>query len=578
MMGDSLEDALMSLIMTSSADSSHADGGMDVFTETALYDRETCGRIIGPGGVTIKSIREQSGCKVVVSNESVDGMQTVSLAGSEAQVRAAKEKLSAVVAALHAEGSTGKIESRPVGPPAVVTQLFAKSQVSRLIGPGGATIRRLRDSSRAFIKIDNEDQPPPPGTMEPCQQLRVTGTDAQVQVALALIHEILSSDSGAPKENGEGKHEVVRSVAKDQVRRLIGQGGATIRKLRDTSRAFIKIDNDELPPAAGATAMRQQLRIIGTDVQVATALQLIADILADPPPTNAPVAAAAPAPPSCGVSAPAAAIPSSNISSTSSNGSLSSSYSSANSIPSSDSCTLSAASTVSCTGNSTGTATAADNNSYAVVRMIPKEQARRLIGPGGATIRRLRDASRAFIKIDNDDLPPTPGTNEPCQQLRVTGTEMQVQVALGMIDELLASPLGSELPVSSQRSDLAIGAPTAEAAAPKTELQRVVPKSQVSRLIGPGGATIRRLRDASRAFIKIDNEDQPPVAGTTEPCQQLRVTGTEMQVHLALALINEVLSQAPAPAASQVSGLPILPRRQPLFRYTPQPSRLWVET
>jgi len=499
----------------------------DAYSETAQYDRETCGRIIGPGGVTIKAIREQSGCKIVVSNESVDGMQTVSLEGTHAQVRAAKEKLTAVVAALHAEGASGKIDGRIAAPPVVVNQLFAKSQVSRLIGPGGATIRRLRDTSRAFIKIDNEDQPPPPGTTEPCQQLRVTGTDSQVQLALALIHEILNTDSGIPKENIEGKHEIVRSIAKDQVRRLIGQGGATIRKLRDTSRAFIKIDNDEIPPAAGETSIRQQMRIIGTDAQVATALQLINDLLADFP---------AAAPTACCSTSAAVSTMSHNNSGTAS---LSSSYSSSSSLPSADNATIPAPSPAFA--------------SSAVVRTIPKEQARRLIGPGGATIRRLRDASRAFIKIDNEDLPPPPGTTEPCQQLRVTGTELQVQVALGMIDDLLASPLGSELPVSSQRSDLAISAAPTEAAYAKTEMQRAVPKSQVSRLIGPGGATIRRLRDASRAFIKIDNEDQPPPPGTNEPCQQLRVTGTDSQVQVALALINEILAQVPTPAPTQDS-------------------------
>jgi len=77
----------------------------------------------------------------------------------------------------------------------------------------------------------------------------------------------------------------------------------------------------------------------------------------------------------------------------------------------------------------------------------------------------------------------------------------------------------------------------------------------VSRLIGPGGATIRRLRDASRAFIKIDNEDLPPPPGTTEPCQQLRVTGTDAQVQVALALINDILAQAVAPAVNQVRSI-----------------------
>jgi len=173
-------------------------------------------------------------------------------------------------------------------------------------------------------------------------------------------------------------------------------------KLRDTSRAFIKIDNDELPPAAGGTAIRQQLRIIGTDVQVATALQLITDILTDNPTPNA-APAAAPAL-GCGAWASDAAIPSSTITATGSNASLSSSYSSSTSVPSADSGCLSAASTAVAT-------------SYAVARMIPKEQARPHIRPGGATIRRLRDASRAFIKIDNEDQPPAAGTTEPCQRV-----------------------------------------------------------------------------------------------------------------------------------------------------------------
>ena len=69
--------------------------------------------------------------------------------------------------------------------------------------------------------------------------------------------------------------------------------------------------------------------------------------------------------------------------------------------------------------------------------MITRDQARRLIGHGGSTIRRLRDTSRAFIKIDNEDLPAPPGASEPCQQLRVTGTEAQVAAASVLIDEVL---------------------------------------------------------------------------------------------------------------------------------------------
>ncbi|EOD26974.1 hypothetical protein EMIHUDRAFT_236160 [Emiliania huxleyi CCMP1516] len=148
---------------------SHERAAAAAELETALYDRETCGKIIGPGGSTIKSIRESTGAKVVVSNESVCGMQVVSLSGSEAQIHAAKLCLAAIA-----------------------------TSVSRLIGPGGATIRRLRDTSRAFIKIDNEDLPAPPGASEPCQQLRVTGTEAQVAAALMLMH-----DAGADSDTAQ---------------------------------------------------------------------------------------------------------------------------------------------------------------------------------------------------------------------------------------------------------------------------------------------------------------------------------------------------------------------------------------
>jgi hypothetical protein len=81
-----------------------------------------------------------------------------------------------------------------------------------------------------------------------------------------------------------------------------------------------------------------------------------------------------------------------------------------------------------------------------VTRVITKEQARRLIGPGGATVRRMRDTSRAFIKIDNEDLPPLPSSREPCQQLRITGTDAQVAVATALIDEVLTQPM---VPMSS---------------------------------------------------------------------------------------------------------------------------------
>lgn len=137
---------------------SHERAAAAAELETALYDRETCGKIIGPGGSTIKSIRESTGAKVVVSNESVCGMQVVSLSGSEAQIHAAKLCLAAIATSVTGggslPGSTARSKAEPpragaAEPPGggqqqlvpgsaavAVTEMFAKSQVSRLIGPG----------------------------------------------------------------------------------------------------------------------------------------------------------------------------------------------------------------------------------------------------------------------------------------------------------------------------------------------------------------------------------------------------------------------------------------------------------
>merc|ERR1719291_560363 len=76
-----------------------------------------------------------------------------------------------------------------------------------------------------------------------------------------------------------------------------------------------------------------------------------------------------------------------------------------------------------------------------VSRMIPKDDAKRLIGPKGANIKWVREKAGCKVHMDNDDLPGgpelPPGT--VCHALHVTGPESQVEVALKLINELIAA-------------------------------------------------------------------------------------------------------------------------------------------
>lgn len=73
--------------------------------------------------------------------------------------------------------------------------------------------------------------------------------------------------------------------------------------------------------------------------------------------------------------------------------------------------------------------------------MIPKDDAKRLIGPKGANIKWVREKAGCKVHMDNDDLPGgpelPPGTM--CHALHVTGPESQVEVALKLINELIAA-------------------------------------------------------------------------------------------------------------------------------------------
>mmetsp|Transcript_55876 Transcript_55876/g.92444 ORF Transcript_55876/g.92444 Transcript_55876/m.92444 type:complete len:533 (+) Transcript_55876:245-1843(+) len=174
-----------------------------------------------------------------------------------------------------------------------------------------------------------------------------------------------------------------------------------------------------------------------------------------------------------------------------------------------------------------------------VTEAVTKEDARRIIGPRGVTIQKLREQSRAFIKIGEQRADPPPGAplDVEYETMKIRGTPDQILTAQGMIKELLASPLGSELqgsdaPLVSREDDR------------RVEVQEAILKEDAKRLIGPGGVTITWLRQQSRAFIAVANDDVTPPAGLPPDrhYHSMKISGTKDQVEVAIQMIKDLLS------------------------------------
>jgi len=75
------------------------------------------------------------------------------------------------------------------------------------------------------------------------------------------------------------------------------------------------------------------------------------------------------------------------------------------------------------------------------VLLVPTDDVKRIIGPKGANITRLREQAGCTIKIKDGDLPGgpehPPGTI--CQSLHLSGADSNVDVALALVQALLAT-------------------------------------------------------------------------------------------------------------------------------------------
>jgi len=259
--------------------------------------------IIGAKGANINALQAETGSVIEmqhsadVANDAKVRTVTIYAADEAARSRSA-DRIRAKVAEFYEmqqRGQSEQGEMRLHDEDAVRIEHSAaipKEDARRLIGPAGVTIRRLRSLTGANIKVGDTDVSAPHGRADVAhQRLTVSGMPKQVEAAQLEIKRLLESphgseltDTHAPlvSANDGRRHEVTRAVFKEDSKRIIGPGGATINRLREDSRAFIKVENADLPPEPGQPAVLQNIKISGTEAQVQEAERLIAELLSMP--------------------------------------------------------------------------------------------------------------------------------------------------------------------------------------------------------------------------------------------------------------------------------------------------------
>ncbi|XP_061872222.1 tudor and KH domain-containing protein isoform X2 [Colius striatus] len=138
-----------------------------------------------------------------------------------------------------------------------VTMRVPQGVVKSIIGRKGATIRRLRQETRACIEVETEEEGED-------TVLLISGSPSQVCRAKAAIHHIVSESSPVSEQ---------LCVPRRAVGRIIGRGGETVRGICRSSGAKVLCEADT------SLAPVRLVRLSGTRQEVAAAKKLIMEKL-----------------------------------------------------------------------------------------------------------------------------------------------------------------------------------------------------------------------------------------------------------------------------------------------------------
>eukprot|EP00249_Psilotum_nudum_P009269 c21823_g1_i1 orf=401-1729(+) len=193
------------------------------------------GKVIGKQGMQIKQLREETGAHIKIAEPLSSVEERVVLISSKdepGQPHCAAERALVRVAMLVIEPETGdKLVTATIGPqhhggPNMTRLLIAGSQAGSVIGKGGATIKEIRESSGANVRILQRDQLPLcVSAAETDRLVQMSGEIPQVQKALELVAAKLRENPAREVIPNHPNYCLTTNMARQQL--LLAQAGFT---------------------------------------------------------------------------------------------------------------------------------------------------------------------------------------------------------------------------------------------------------------------------------------------------------------------------------------------------------------
>ena len=196
-------------------------------TETLFVPDHMVGLLIGASGQHIMALQNETSTKIEVAPNSYGKPRAVTLTGLQENINEVRNRIQALIDQHGGgEGEANDVETIDVVIPAAKAGL--------IIGSQGATIKQLMAESNAkmyLIQETNQNN----GIDKP---LKITGTKEAVQKARTLVLDLINQGSGGAPPYVE------IPVPKAAVGLIIGNGGATIKKMQDDYNVRIQFKPD----------------------------------------------------------------------------------------------------------------------------------------------------------------------------------------------------------------------------------------------------------------------------------------------------------------------------------------------
>lgn len=264
-----------------------------------LVPSNRIGKVIGKQGMRIKQLREETGARIKIADPLSKVEERVILISSKDEAlefQCVAEQALMRVATLVIEPEAESTESTvAVGSyghegPFMARLLISGSQAGGVIGKAGATIKEIRETSGANVRVLTREHFPMCASAAKTDRLvQMYGEFPQVQRALELVaaklrenpsREVVSLDLKPPlvalvgNSLGLSKISTDINVSSELVGGLIGKGGSNITRIRRQSGALIKVSEQE------DGALERTILFEGTSIQVKTAQILVQAFLA----------------------------------------------------------------------------------------------------------------------------------------------------------------------------------------------------------------------------------------------------------------------------------------------------------